>query len=69
MGSTKRGLWIGQGETIRLNVCYYRERPLAGFEDVLPLLTEIATHKGHSQYRVFRPTPLRSYFRLHVTAE
>jgi hypothetical protein len=24
MGSIKRGLWIGQGETIRLNVCYYR---------------------------------------------
>jgi hypothetical protein len=24
MGSIKRGLWIGQGETIGLNVCYYR---------------------------------------------
>jgi hypothetical protein len=24
MSSIKRGLWIGQGETIRLNVCYYR---------------------------------------------
>ena len=24
MGSIRRGLWIGQGETIRLNVCYYR---------------------------------------------
>jgi hypothetical protein len=44
VGSIKRWLWTGQGETIWLNVCYYRERPLAGFEDVLPL----SAQSGHS---------------------
>jgi hypothetical protein len=40
VGSIKRGLWMGQGETIRLNVRYYRERPIAGCLGLLPLSTQ-----------------------------